>query len=73
MQDPVCSAGDEEAVATYRIALESALGQASAAHPYETYGDENLSLAQVTPSLCQVPSASHPAMPHSSLEDKLHT
>ena len=49
-QDPVCAASDEEAVLSYRRALETALGSPSAAHPYELYGGEKLSLAKV--SLC---------------------
>ena len=56
-EDPVCSADAEaEAMRTYKLALESAMGGPSAAHPVEGFGDDNLSLAQVAELFgkCQV-------------------
>lgn len=56
LQDPVCAANDDEAVLTYRQALEAAIGNPSAAHPFELYGSENLSLAKAsTQSLSKFP------------------
>ena len=46
LQDPVCATGDEEAMLSYRTALETALGNPAAAHPFEAYGQEKLSLAK---------------------------
>ncbi len=44
----MCAAdADKEAVLAYRTALEQALDQPAAAHPIESYGVENMSLAQV--------------------------
>lgn len=44
----MCAAdADKEAVLAYRAALEQALDQPAAAHPIESYGVENMSLAQV--------------------------
>ena len=37
----------EAAEAAYRQALEISMSGPSAAHPYELYGKENMSLAQV--------------------------
>ena len=48
LQELVCAAdADKEAVLAYRQALEQALDQPAAAHPVESYGMENMSLAQV--------------------------
>ena len=48
MQELVCAAdADKEAVLAYRAALEQALDQPAAAHPIESYGVDNMSLAQV--------------------------
>ena len=45
----MCAAdADKEAVLAYRQALEQALDQPAAAHPYEAYGETNMSLAQVS-------------------------
>lgn len=46
-QELVCAADSEvEAVIAYRNALENALLQPAAAHPVESFGAANLSLAQ---------------------------
>ena len=48
-QELVCAAdADKEAVLAYRAALEQALDQPAAAHPVESYGVDNMSLAQVS-------------------------
>ena len=45
----MCAAdADKEAVLAYRAALEQALDQPAAAHPIESYGVDNMSLAQVS-------------------------
>ena len=54
----MCAAdADKEAVLAYRQALEQALDQPAAAHPVESYGMENMSLAQVG-ALCLHPPKS---------------
>ena len=40
---------DKEAVLAYRAALEQALDAPAAAHPYEGYGPDNMSMSQVSP------------------------
>ena len=47
MQDLVCAADDDEAMRSYRIALENSMSGASAAHPYELIGDEKKKKAHV--------------------------
>lgn len=47
----MCAADDDEAMRSYRIALENSMTGASAAHPYELIGDEKMSLAKVAPRL----------------------
>ena len=48
----MCSAdAEKEAVQAYRQALEQALDQPAAAHPVESYGMDNMSLAQVGAAL----------------------
>ena len=52
LQELVCSAdAEKEAVQAYRQALEQALDQPAAAHPVESYGMDNMSLAQVGAAL----------------------
>ena len=59
MQELVCAAdADKEAVLAYRAALEQALDQPAAAHPVESYGVDNMSLAQV--SDCHFMAFPHP-------------
>ena len=43
----MCSADDDEAMRSYRRALENSMSGASAAHPYELIGEEKMSLAKV--------------------------
>ena len=47
LQDLVCAADDDEAMRSYRRALENSMTGASAAHPYELIGEEKMSLAKV--------------------------
>ncbi len=47
MQDLVCAADEDEAMRSYRRALENSMSGASAAHPYELIGEEKMSLAKV--------------------------
>ena len=47
LQDLVCAADEDEAMRSYRRALENSLSGASAAHPYELIGEERMSLAKV--------------------------
>ena len=47
IQDLICAADDEEAMLSYRRALENSISGASAAHPYELIGEERMSLAKV--------------------------
>lgn len=55
VQELVCAAdADKEAVLAYRAALEQALDQPAAAHPVESYGVDNMSLAQVGNSHAQL-------------------
>jgi tetratricopeptide (TPR) repeat protein len=52
--DPVCAAGEDEAMASYRLALEKSVSGARAPHPYEAIGDQNLSLAKARQQLTKV-------------------
>lgn len=47
LQELVCTADDEEAMRSYRRALENSMSGASAAHPYELIGEEKMSLSKV--------------------------
>ncbi|CAK0782941.1 hypothetical protein CVIRNUC_006136 [Coccomyxa viridis] len=52
VEELVCSAdAEKEAVQAYRQALEQALDQPAAAHPVESYGMDNMSLAQARRTL----------------------
>ena len=43
----MCAADEDEAMRSYRRALENSMSGASAAHPYELIGEEKMSLAKV--------------------------
>lgn len=47
VQDPVCAAGEDEAMASYRLALGKSVRGASIPNPLDVIGDENLSSAKV--------------------------